>query len=138
MSKFGDMLSKPLYHRQGTKGGAQSRWRLWGKAASRWTIFYNLFENKNYFNAIGSHLALVHSHLKELDFLTFQSLLKKTKLLIVQSSFYLQFNPKTGLKSCILVLNFVSDLAQVGASKIHCILAENILAVNNNPLEDLS
>ena len=46
-------------------------------------------------------------------FLTFKSQLKKY---IAQSSFYLQFKFKTCLKSCILVLNFVSDLAQAGGS----------------------
>ena len=38
------------------------------------------------------------------------------------SSFYLQFKSKTRLKSCILVLNFVSDLAQAEESKVHCLL----------------
>ena len=38
-----------------------------------------------------------------------------------QSSFCLQFKSKTPLKSCILWLNFVSDFAQVGESKVHCI-----------------
>ena len=45
------------------------------------------------------------------------------KIKIVQSSFYfLQFESKTRLKSCISGLNFVSDLAQVEKSKAHCLL----------------
>ena len=39
-----------------------------------------------------------------------------------QSSFCLQFKSKTRLKSCILGLNFVRDLAQVGGSKVPCLL----------------
>ena len=34
----------------------------------------------------------------------------------------MQFKSKTRLKSCILGLNFVSDLAQVRGSKVHCLL----------------
>ena len=42
--------------------------RVWEEASSRWAIFCNfLKEKKNYFNAIGSHLTRVQSHLKELD-----------------------------------------------------------------------
>ena len=44
------------------------------------------------------------------------------------------FKSKTRLKSWILVLNFVSDLAYVG--EVSCIASYNILAVNNNPLKD--
>ena len=40
------------------------------------------------------------------------------------------------LNVSILVLNFVSNLAQVKESKVH-IAFSNTLAVNNNPLEDL-
>ena len=52
----------------------------------------------------------------------------------VQSSFFLQFKSKTRLKSCMLELNFVSDFAQVG--EVRYIAYCNMLAVNNNPLED--
>ena len=52
-------------------------------------------------------------------FLTFEIQLK-AKLL--SSFFCSQFKSKTCLKSCILGLNFVSDLAQVGGSKVHCLL----------------
>ena len=48
--------------------------------------------------------------------------------------FYLKFKSKARLRPKILVLNFVSDLAQVG-QKRH-IASCNILAVNNNPLKD--
>ena len=54
---------------------------------------------------------------------------------IVQSSFYLQFKPKTRSKSCILGLNLVSDLIQLGEVR-YIIASCNILAVNNNPFED--
>ena len=40
---------------------------------------------------------------------------------------------KTRLKFCILGLNFVSDLAQVG--EVKCITSCNILAVNNNSVK---
>ena len=53
---------------------------------------------------------------------------------MVQSSFDLQFESKTPLKSCILWLNLVSDLVQVG--KARYIASSNILAVYNNLLED--
>ena len=49
---------------------------------------------------------------------------------MVQSSLYLQFKSKTRLKSCSLVLNFVSDLAQVGGSTMHT-PSSNILADNH-------
>ena len=39
--------------------------------------FCKFLERKSYFNAIGSHFARVHSHLKELVFLTFESQSKK-------------------------------------------------------------
>ena len=43
------------------------------------------------------------------------------KIKLFKSSVYFQFKSKTHLKSCILVLNFVSDLAQVGESDVHCL-----------------
>ena len=52
-------------------------------------------------------------------FLTYESQLKNK---IVQSSFYLQYKSKTRLRSYILVLNFVRDLAQVRENKAHWLL----------------
>ena len=67
------------------------------------------FEIKSYFNVIGSQFAPVQSHLKELYLKSqLQSFKTQLKNLIVQ------FKSKTRLKSCILGLSFVSDLAQVG------------------------
>ena len=50
-------------------------------------------------------------------------------------SFHLQFKSKTRLKSCIWGLDFVTDLAQVGESKVHCLLQHSI-SKYNNPHED--
>ena len=52
---------------------------------------------------------------------------------IIQSFFYLQFKSKTYLKSCILGSNLVSDLGQVGRSKVHC-----LVQYFSSPLEDIS
>ena len=49
---------------------------------------------------MGSHFARVQSHMKELDF---QHLKANPKNLTVQSSFYLQLNSRTRLKSCMMV-----------------------------------
>ena len=76
----------------------------------------------------GSHFACVQSHLKKQDFLRLKG---NWKNLIVQSSFYLQFKSKARLKFCILNLNFVIDLAQVG--KYGTLLLQ-YLAVNKKPL----
>ena len=51
---------------------------------------------------------------ERIRFLTIESQLKKLNYPVF---FFLQFKSKTRLKPCILGLNFVSDLAQVGVSK---------------------
>ena len=66
-------LSTRLHHwyqRWRSGGRAPSRRWVWGsggKAPSRWAIFVS-FWKKSYLNPIGSHLARVQSHFKELDF----------------------------------------------------------------------
>ena len=70
---------------------------------------------------------------------------KRTKVLrfgsqskkVNYSVLYLEMKSKARLKFCVFGLNFVSDSAQVGP-EARCIIAScNILAVDNNSLEDL-
>ena len=79
-----------------------------------------------------NHISHAFRAIRKNRFLTFESQLKKP---IVQSSFYLQFKSETCLKYSILELNCVSDLAQIG--EVRYIPSSNILAVNENPLENL-
>ena len=109
MPQLGDVLSKVVELKRITDGSL-------GMKPPKAEQF---FEKKSCFNAIGSHSAFVHSHLKELDL---KHLKPNSKNQIVQSSIYLQFKTKTRLKSCTLGLNFVRDLAQVGGSKVDCLL----------------
>ena len=55
------------------------------------------------------------------------------KITLFSPSFAINLSPKTRLKCCILGLNFVSDLTQVGEKYS---ASRNILVVNDNPLDN--
>ena len=86
-------------------------------AAGRFFVIF--WKKKLSVNTIGSQFARIQSHLKVLYFWHLKANWKNK---VVQSFFCLQFKSKTRSKSCILGLNFVSDLAHVGGSKVHCLL----------------
>ena len=50
---------------------------VWEQSPQSLGNFCKFLERKSYFNAVGSRFARVHSHLKELVFLTFESQSKK-------------------------------------------------------------
>ena len=111
MSKLGDILCveqtsvTQRYHRRGMGAKPPEAGDFFGKL--------------RYFDAIGSHSECVKP-LSRSKFLTLESQLKKIKLFNPLFTYYL--SQKHVLKSCILGLNFVSDLAQVGGSKVHCLV----------------
>ena len=72
LSTLKDVLSKEVYCNSNVSLTGSG-----GKAPSRWAIFRNFFEQKSCFNTIRSHFARIQNHLKELEFLTFESQLKK-------------------------------------------------------------
>ena len=59
-----------MYPRRGSGGGVSVRggYGCLGEKPPAAGRFFVSFGRKSYFNAIGSHFARVHSHLKELDF----------------------------------------------------------------------
>ena len=105
--------------------------RVWVEAPSCLAIFRTFFEKKAVLTPLNHISHVFGAPFESTRFLTSESQLKKVAF---QSFFCLQFKSKTRLKSYIWELNFVSDLVQVGAVKY--IASCNILAVNNNPLEN--
>ena len=86
-------------------------WGSGGEAPSSWAIFRNFMNKK----AVLSPLDHV-SHV-------FRAIRKPIEKIKLFSPFFcLLFKSKTRLKYCILGLNFVSDSAQVGESKVHCLM----------------
>ena len=92
-----------------------------GKASQahhrRYAIFCSCLEKKLFY----SHWITFFKCLKPFERTMILNILKPIeKNKIFQSSFHVQFQSKIRLKSCIVVSNFVSDLAQVGGNKMHC------------------
>ena len=109
-------------------GGATSRRRLWEsgyEAPSRWAIFCNFLEKMAYM-PFRSHFARFQSHLKEKNFLRFESQLNKSLPL-------LQVKSKTRLKSCILWFHFVT---WPGQGSHGTLVSATFLALNHS-LKDL-
>ena len=110
-------------------GKATSRPRPWesgGEAPSRWAIFEKFLEKNGYCNAIRITFRTFSEPFERTKFLRFESQLKKS-LPLLQGKF------KTGLKSCILGLNFVTWPGQGNQGKL---LSATFLALNHS-LEDL-
>ena len=74
MSILGDVLSKVVYSNVSQTPLAVG---VWGQSSQPLGDFCKFLGKKSDFNPIGSYFARVQSHLKELDFLSFESQSKK-------------------------------------------------------------
>ena len=125
MSKVGDVLSKltstqtsPIH---GSGGGVPSHQRLCGSegfAPSRWASFCNFLEKKPILMPL-DHILRVFNAIERTRFLTLESQFKKSNYSIL---LFLAMYVQKMFKILHLVLNLVSDSAQVRGSKAHCLL----------------
>ena len=93
---------------------------VWERSLQLLGDFFVIFRKKKLFQY---HCITFHTYLEPFQntrFLTFESQLKKLSCLVLL--LLAIFKSKTRLISCILGLNFVSDLAQVRGIKAHCLL----------------